>query len=183
MSATVREPRPHTAADVAARRVAASNTASDRFFRDNAEAIAHACEAMATRFQSGGRLLVHGDSSRQSDVAHVVVEFLHPVVVGKRALPAVAVRDGDALRTIARASDILMLFEDADDAATIVADAKRRGLLTLRLASDASRDADADFRFRVPATDPCIVQETHEMLYHVLWELVHVFLDHRGGAR
>ena len=38
------------------------------------------------------------------------------------------------------------------------------------------------FSFSVPSGDACIVQETHEMLYHVLWELVHVFLDH-GAVR
>lgn len=39
--------------------------------------------------------------------------------------------------------------------------------------------AAPDFHFAVPSHDPCIVQDTHEMLYHVLWELVHVLFDHR----
>ena len=37
---------------------------------------------------------------------------------------------------------------------------------------------DVDFHFVVPCTDPMVVQETHETLYHVLWELVHVFFEH-----
>jgi D-sedoheptulose 7-phosphate isomerase len=40
--------------------------------------------------------------------------------------------------------------------------------------------ADLDFSFVVPADDPLVVQETHETLYHVLWELVHVFFEHPG---
>ena len=32
--------------------------------------------------------------------------------------------------------------------------------------------------FRVPGCDALVVQEVHETVYHVLWELVHVFLDH-----
>jgi D-sedoheptulose 7-phosphate isomerase len=27
------------------------------------------------------------------------------------------------------------------------------------------------------------IQETHEMIYHVLWELVHVFFEHEGLLR
>ena len=40
----------------------------------------------------------------------------------------------------------------------------------------------ADFCFAIPSTDQCIVQETQEMLYHVVWELVHVFFEHRPAA-
>jgi D-sedoheptulose 7-phosphate isomerase len=32
----------------------------------------------------------------------------------------------------------------------------------------------------VDCPDPFIVQEVHETLYHVLWELVHVFFEHKG---
>jgi D-sedoheptulose 7-phosphate isomerase len=28
--------------------------------------------------------------------------------------------------------------------------------------------------------DPWIIQETHRTLYHILWELVHVYLEHEG---
>lgn len=190
MSGTMQESPPlANAANAATRRVAASNAASSAFFSDSVDSIARACQAMATRFQRGGRLLVCGDATRESDIAHVVVEFLHPVVVGKRALPAVAVRSPVALQALARSSDILMLFAstaadvaDVADVAAVGAAARERGLLTLRLGG-ARRGGDADFVFSVPSTDPCIVQETHEMLYHVLWELVHVFLDHRGGTR
>ena len=45
--------------------------------------------AMAERFARGGRLLALGRSpAARSDARHVAVEFVHPVIVGKRALPA-----------------------------------------------------------------------------------------------
>ena len=45
---------------------------------------------MAERFARGGRLLAVGQSpAARSDVRHVAVEFVHPVIVGKRALPAI----------------------------------------------------------------------------------------------
>lgn len=167
-------------ADIVARRVQASNEAANAFFTHNAESIARACHAMASRFQQGGRLLVYGDSARPSDVAHVIVEFLHPVVVGKRALPAMALLSRDSLTTLARGTDILLVLEasGAGDG-SLVAEARRGGLLTVCL-SGVGQATGADFHFAVPSRDPCIVQETHEMLYHVLWELVHVFFEHRA---
>ena len=174
---------------VAAERVAATNAAAERFFAENADAIARACQAMADRFQRGGRLFVCGDGAQRSDVAHVVVEFVHPVVVGKRALPAFPlpdIRSGaarQALATLGRSGDLLMVLsaDVLDDwARAIIATARGQGLLVIALAGGANGWADtSDHLFVVPSHDPCIVQETHEMLYHVLWELVHVFFDHR----
>ena len=44
---------------------------------------------MAERFARGGRLIAIGVTpAARSDVRHVAVEFVHPVIVGKRALPA-----------------------------------------------------------------------------------------------
>ncbi len=189
MTTAVAEPRPSVGIATRARsRFAASNAASEAFFARESDRIALACHAMAGRFQAGGRLLVHADRARLSDVSHAVVEFMHPVVVGKRALPALALRDADALRVVGRRGDILLLL--ADDALTAVhVDLLSLGtsmdMLPLVLTGGAFRVApmkSLQYEFSVPSSDACIVQETHEMLYHVLWELVHVFLDH-GAVR
>ena len=189
MTTSVRPGLPGAAHGLAAGRFAATNAAAERFFGQHADAIALACRAMAERFQRGGRLLVCGEGAQRSDVAHVVVEFLHPVVVGKRALPAMALpepgtrRGEQALATLGRAGDILLtLTARTLDARTraLVVGAQTRGLLTVVLCAEGGSGTEgADHLFAVPSTDPCIVQETHEMLYHVLWELVHVFFDHR----
>ena len=181
------------ASRTAAQRFAATNETSERFFSEHADAIACACQAMAERFQLGGRMFVCGDGAQRSDVAHVVVEFVHPVVVGKRALPALPLPDltgraaQRALDTLARSGDLLIVLcgEGLDDVAKdLVREARKSGLLTLVLRGGI-RDAAslADHVFAVPSSDPCIVQETHEMLYHVLWELVHVFFEHRAVTR
>ena len=50
---------------------------------------------MAERFARGGRLVALGSSpAARSDARHVAVEFVHPVIVGKRALPAIGIVDG-----------------------------------------------------------------------------------------
>jgi D-sedoheptulose 7-phosphate isomerase len=136
---------------------------------------------MAARFRRGGRLLAYGEGARRSDVSHVVVEFVHPVIVGKRALPAVALDTPRALDVLGRPEDIVLLMSSGTPTtseAELLRDATARGMLALALTGVATRP-DAEFHFPVAADDPLVVQEAHEVLYHVLWELVHVFVEHR----
>src|SRR5262245_40247880 len=55
-----------------------------------ADAVARTCRAMAERFHRGGKLVVFGNGGPSTDAQHVAVEFVHPVIVGKRALPALS---------------------------------------------------------------------------------------------
>lgn len=170
--------------------VAATNAAASRFFAANADAIALACRDMALRFQDGGRLFVVGDGAQRSDAAHIVVEFMHPVVVGKRALPATSLPDiatgaaARSLQALARAGDVLVVLSAGaltDTSRALLLAARARDLLTLAMVgARSSAAAAADHVFAVDSSDECIVQETHEVLYHVLWELVHVFFEFRA---
>jgi D-sedoheptulose 7-phosphate isomerase len=160
--------------------------ANTEFFDDVSERLARLCHLMAERFARGGRLIAFGRSpSARSDARHVAVEFVHPVIVGKRALPALgfAGEGGDLgaqVELIARADDIAIAFgvgeeADAGQAVRALALARSRGCLTI-----AFSPGGAEHEF-VPATrDRYVAQELVETLYHVLWELVHVFFDHRG---
>jgi D-sedoheptulose 7-phosphate isomerase len=159
--------------------------ANREFFATDSERVARLCHRMAERFARGGRLLGLGISPpARSDARHVAVEFVHPVIVGKRALPAIAVT-GDAedverqIELLARESDILLAFctgaRDAEALARAVRSARQRGCLTI-----CSAPLGAEWEFEVPSEDPYVRQEVLETLYHVLWELVHVFFDHRG---
>jgi len=154
--------------------------ANARFFDSEAERLARLCHLMAERFARGGRLIAFGRSpAARSDARHVAVEFVHPVIVGKRALPALAFtgEGGDPaaqVPLIATADDVAMGFEaDCDDA---VAVARSRGCLTIAF----TRGVGAEWEFEPPTADPYVRQELIETLYHVLWELVHVFFEHRG---
>lgn len=175
------------------------------FFPREAERIAAACWAMARRFHRGGRLLAFGNGAAASDAQHVSVEFVHPVIVGKRALPALALTNDSAalsvqraasdpagplfarqLRVMARPEDIALGLSPDGNCQNVLqalAQARAMGLLTLGLAGGsggAFAAAQLDFCFVVPSADPLVVQETHETLYHILWELVHVFFEHEG---
>jgi D-sedoheptulose 7-phosphate isomerase len=175
--------------DVLARRVdellAARTEANRAFFDAEAERLARCCHRMAERFARGGRLLALGRSPiARSDVRHVAVEFVHPVIVGKRALPAIGLAaEGGHLPSqvdaVAEADDVAIAYGlDADpsgETAAALAAASSRGCLTIAFAP-----GDADWTFVPPEVDPFIRQELVETLYHVLWELVHVFFEHRG---
>ena len=60
---------------------------------------------------------------------------------------------------------------------SLLARATARGMLVLALTGVVT-GVDADFHFAVPSDNPLIVQESHEKLYQVLWELVHVLFEH-----
>ncbi len=80
---------PEQAADQAAR-LFELRSAPVRDFAGQAAAVASACHAMAARFHQGGKLVVFGIGGSSTDAQHVAVEFVHPVIVGKRALPAIS---------------------------------------------------------------------------------------------
>jgi D-sedoheptulose 7-phosphate isomerase len=164
--------------------LAARLDAGERFFAAEAERLARLCHRMAERFAAGGRLLALGRSpAARSDAHHVAVEFVHPVIVGKRALPALALTaEGGPLarqvELLARPGDLAIAFEAGDpETAAALSLARARGCLTI-----ATGDApgEADWAFAPDVADPFVRQELIETLYHVLWELVHVFFEQRG---
>jgi D-sedoheptulose 7-phosphate isomerase len=156
--------------------------ANRRFFAAEAEGLARLCHRMAERFARGGRLIALGRSpAARSDARHVAVEFVHPVIVGKRALPALGLTGEELeaqLRPLARQEDIVIAFgaeDDGGEAQRALGAASARGCLTVAFAP-----AGAEWTFEPPTRDPFVRQELIETLYHVLWELVHVFFEHRG---
>jgi D-sedoheptulose 7-phosphate isomerase len=166
--------------------VTLSNEVCDQFFRAQVDEVARACHAMAKRFKRGGRLFAYGEAAQRSDVAHIVVEFVHPVIVGKRALPAIALTESGAARDLellGNENDVVIVLSAGpltDAASALITLATLRGMLVLALTgeSPSRHGAHVGHEFAVPSQDTAVVQETHELLYHVLWELVHVFIEH-----
>nr|WP_211244199.1 SIS domain-containing protein [Actinospica robiniae] len=177
-----------------------------RALADQARALADAARAMAARFQAGGKLIVFGSGGTCTDAQHVAVEFVHPVIVGKRALPAVSLtsdvatltgvaeRHGLAevfahqLRLLAEPGDIALgLSPDGDTAHVLrgLIHARGQGLLTVALLGGdggavVARGA-AEHVLLARSDDSRVVKEVHVTAYHILWELVHVFLEHPGA--
>ncbi len=176
-----------------------------RDFADQAAAVAAACHDMAIRFHQGGKLVVFGTGGSSTDAQHVAVEFVHPVIVGKRALPAIsltsdvatvtgiAAREGMAgifahqLRYLAEPADIALGISADGNCAGVLAGlvtARDLGMLTIGLVGGNGGTIGAspavDHVLAARSDDPRIVKEVQVTAYHVLWELVHVFFEQPG---
>jgi D-sedoheptulose 7-phosphate isomerase len=174
-------------------------------FTEQAGDVVAACHAMAVRFHQGGKLVVFGTGGPSTDAQHVAVEFVHPVIVGKRALPAISlttdvatvtgVAERDGLAGIF-AHQLRFLAEPADIALGICTDGNSPGvlaglvaghdlgMLTIALVGGGggaiAGSPAVDHLLATSAADPRIVKEIHVTTYHVLWELVHVFFEQPG---
>jgi D-sedoheptulose 7-phosphate isomerase len=172
---------------------------------ESADAVAAACHAMARRFHAGGALLVFGNGPSATDAAHIAVEFVHPVIVGKRALPAMSLANDAALVTaVARGAGFDEVFRKQlrlrgrpqDIALGLSPDGRcrnvrlaleyghDRGLLTVAMVGgdggDLANNPAIDHVLLARAADPLIVKEIQVTTYHILWELVHVFFEQPG---
>jgi D-sedoheptulose 7-phosphate isomerase len=171
----------------------------------DADRVVRAARAMADRFHRGGTLIVFGNGGAGTDAHHVAVEFMHPVIIGKPALPAVSLTaDVASLTALAGgaglpdvfAHQIRILARPADIALGISADGgcanvlnglregTRAGLLTVALLGGTGgaigASSDTDHVLLARSDDPRLIKEVHVTAYHILWELVHVFLERRG---
>lgn len=169
-----------------------------------AAAVAAACHQIALRFHRGGTLIVFGVGSASTDAQHVAVEFVHPVIVGKRAFPAISLTTDIAtvtgiaatrgtsaifshqLRYLGSPADIALgISRDGNDDSVLsgMRTAHELGMLTIALADGdvgAIADCAVDHVLVTRSPDPRVVKELQVTIYHVLWELVHVFFEQPG---
>ena len=160
-------------------RLLARNRILESFFAREANRLAVACREMSDRFHRGGHLLAFGQGPYATDAQHVSVEFVHPVIVGKRALPALdlSILFRPWLEAIVRSDDIVMGFgpPEGDPEVWATLDAARAGgAMTF-----AFPGLEGSYSIPPANADPFIQQELVEVLYHTLWETVHVFFEHR----
>jgi hydrogenase maturation factor len=152
-----------------------------------AEDLASAALTLARRFAAGATMWcaapqwpAHG--------RHVAVEFVHPVIVGKRALPAISVGGVDAVTTVrllARPGDVLLAVGSADDPATteFLSRAEAWGLTRLWLgAGPRPPSGRAEHVVWLDGAEAALAPRSGDMvlLYHLLWELTHVVFEHPG---
>jgi len=164
-------------------RLLARNRIFEDFFSQEAPRVAAVSREMAERFLRGGRLLAFGRGACATDAQHVSVEFVHPVIVGKRALPALDLSSEFShwLDALVRPEDIVMGFAPPQGDREVQAaldSAHARNAMTLALSGSSG-----SYWFPAVTDDAFVNQELIEVLYHTLWETVHVFLEHRELGR
>lgn len=141
---------------------------------------------MARRFAAGATMWCAAPQW-PSHAQHLAVEFVHPVIMGKRALPAVAVDGGDlvsTLRVVSSPGDLLVAVAAADEPA--VGAAMRRapawGLRSIWIGTGARPAPGA--ADHVLWFDAGVAESAYGggfvLVYHLLWELTHVCFEHPG---
>ena len=174
-----------------------SISTKEKFFTEDADRIGECCAAMARAFDQGGRLFVMGNGGSSCDAAHVSVEFMHPIIEKRPAMPAMALTTDTAMLTaVGNDQDFSLAFtQQAENAwpqgrhgarhlherqvgqrESALQAARESGLLTIGFSGrDGGRMPDVcDYCFTVPSFTIHRIQETHETLLHVLWDLIHV---------
>jgi D-sedoheptulose 7-phosphate isomerase len=168
-----------------------------KFFEKYADQIGELCERMAERFRSGGRLWTMGNGGSACDAQHIAVEFVHPIIEKRRALPAQdLVAEMPVMTAIANDKDYARIFVDQlelwarpEDMALAISTsgqspnlvyaleaAREKRMLTIAFAGkDGGRMPElADYCFIVPSFSIHRIQETHVALLHIVWDLIHV---------
>jgi len=181
------------------RKVRESVEMKEKFFTENADQIGILCEQMAQRFREGRKLLVMGNGGSACDALHVAVEFKHPIIEKRRALPAEALMADIAtltaisndvdfsrvfvnqLRLISQPGDMALAISTSGKSPNLIyalEAARNRGLMTIAFAGkDGGRFPEvADHCLVVPSYSIHRIQEVHATLIHVLWDLVHISL-------
>lgn len=171
----------------------------ERFFSQCADQIAELCEKMARQFQEGHKLWVMGNGGSACDAQHVAVEFIHPIIEKRRALPALdLVSQVPVLTAISNDKDYAKIFVDQLDLWAKPGDmalaistsgqspnliyalqaARKKGLLRIAFTGkDGGRIREvAEYCFIVPSFSIHRIQECHVALLHIIWDLVHVAL-------
>lgn len=169
---------------------------------EHASEVADAAFSMAVKFRKGGKLLAFGIGSASTDAQHVAVEFVHPVIVGKRAFPAISLTTDIATQTaisaragmaevfahqlgkLADPGDIALGISPDGNCPSVLAGlvaARNAGLLTVALVGCGggaiAANSAADHLLMAGSADLRVIKEIHVTMYHLLWELVHVFIE------
>ena len=179
-----------------------------RFFADNKETILNASLKLARAFHRGRKLLVCGNGGSATDAQHIAVEFMHPITVGRKALPAICLANDMAMVTavandvgfedvfarqiiaLGKEGDVLLGVSTSGNSKNLVhafATARRLKITTIGFAgSDGGEMAElavaglVNYCLTVPTASIHRIQETHVALYHIMWDMVHTFLQHKG---
>lgn len=169
----------------------------NKFFEQYATEIGELSQRMAERFARGRRLWVMGNGGSACDAQHVAVEFIHPIIEKRRALPAQdLVSQIPVVTAISNDKDFARVFIDQielwgerDDMALAISTsgkspnliyaleaAREKGMLTIAFSGkDGGRMPEvADYCFTVPSFSIHRIQESHVALLHILWDLTHV---------
>jgi D-sedoheptulose 7-phosphate isomerase len=175
--------------------VADSLETKRRFFAAHADEVQRAAEMIAAAFDAGGKLFLFGNGGSAADAQHIAGEFVNRFLQKRRALPAIALTtDGGVLTCIANDTgfenifarqiealgtkgDICLAISTSGSSPNVLAaceQAREQGMKVIGLLGrdGGSVKALCDLTLIVQSDDTQRIQETHNLIGHLLCELV-----------
>jgi D-sedoheptulose 7-phosphate isomerase len=175
--------------------VANSVEVKRRFFAAHAADVERAARIISDVFKANGKLLVFGNGGSAADAQHIAGELINRFLQERKALPAIALTtDGGVLTCIANDSgfenifarqiealgtkgDVCLAISTSGKSANVVLaceQARKQGVHVIGLLGrdGGSVAALCDLALIVPSDDTQRIQETHNLIGHIICELV-----------
>lgn len=182
--------------DTIASIVADSLEVKRRYFAEHADEVERAARLIAEAFGAGGKLLICGNGGSAADAQHIAGEFVNQFLCkDRRALPALALStDGGVLTCIANDTgfeqvfarqveafgargDVLLAITTSGNSPNVLAAVERAREQGLKVVGLLGRDGGrvrslCDLALVVESGDTQRIQETHNLIGHILCDLV-----------
>jgi D-sedoheptulose 7-phosphate isomerase len=166
------------------------------YFQKHAAEVAQAAHLIAESFRGGGKLLVCGNGGSAADAQHVAGEFVNQFLLkNRRALPALSLAtDGGVLTCVANDTgfervfarqveafgaegDVLLAITTSGNSPNVAAAAEVARGLGMKVIGLLGRDGGrvrplCDLALVVESDDTQRIQETHNLVGHILCDLV-----------
>jgi D-sedoheptulose 7-phosphate isomerase len=170
-----------------------------RFFAEHTAEVERAAAMIANAFKANGKFLVFGNGGSAADAQHIAGELVNRFLKERRALPAIALTtDGGVLTCIANDTgfekifarqvealgtkgDVCLAISTSGTSENIVAackQAREQGIAVIGLLGRDGGDVAplCDLALIVSSQDTQRIQETHNLIGHILCELVEASL-------
>lgn len=164
------------------------------------DAIKSISAAIAYAFSHGSKVLMCGNGGSAADAQHFTAELVcsYSKKIQRRGFPAIALTTDTSVITaysndfdfegifarqieaLGNRGDVLIVFSTSGNSANClnaVSEAKKIGLQTVSFTSQNSKLLDAsDFSFAVKSNQTPIIQQCHQVAYHIVSEIVELLV-------
>src|SRR5438067_3879359 len=179
--------------------VSSSLEAKRRFFEARTDEVNKAAAIIAEAFKANGKLLVFGNGGSAADAQHIAGELVNRFLQKRRGLPAIALTtDGGVLTCIANDTgfenvfarqiealgargDLCLAITTSGNSQNVIKAIEQARAKEMKIIGLLGRDGGScaslcDLPLVVPSHDTQRIQETHNLIGHILCELVELIL-------
>jgi D-sedoheptulose 7-phosphate isomerase len=181
-----------------------SVTVKQQFVHENIDTIIEVSKLIADCFSKGGKLLIFGNGGSSTDASHIAGEFVNRFTKDRPPFPAIALNTDMAVLTsiandydfseifsrqikaFAQEGDVVIAISTSGNSPNVLkaVDASKRKKIKTIAFTGAKGDklaSKTDYVFAVPSSVTPRIQETHNILGHVICQMVEeiLFESHR----